>query len=71
MTADQFLNTLKGFIASLTSWLKIIAGVILAVLLTATLSTALGHPIPYVPALKGSMQEIGVFTAALAYWLSH
>lgn len=71
MTADQFLNTLKTFVSSLTTWLKLFASLVLAVLLLATLSTALGHPIPYVPALKGGMQEIGVFVAAVAYWLSH
>ena len=70
MNADQLAGMLRTLISQITGWLKLLAGLLLALMVFATLTTMLGHPIPYVPAFRGSLQEAGIWTACLAYFLS-
>ena len=69
MTTDQFLNTVKQIIGSIIVWVKLAASLVLAGVVLATLLVMAGYPIPYVPAIKGSIQEIAIFTACIAYRL--
>tara|TARA_R110000868_G_scaffold317799_1_gene578592 strand:- start:11 stop:238 length:228 start_codon:yes stop_codon:yes gene_type:complete len=69
LTAADIGNFARRVVSELTSWIRLFVALALAVLIAGTISAIAGHPIPYVPAVKGSMQEIGIFTACLAYWL--
>lgn len=69
MTAAQADASARNVITIVVTWLRLLGLLALALLVSATLAAMLGHPIPYIPAIKGSMQEIGIFTACLAYWL--
>ena len=69
MTADQFLNQLKSVLSTLRDWVILIAGFVFSLLFLATALSMAGHPIPYVPAIRANMQEIGVLLAAVGYAL--
>jgi hypothetical protein len=71
MTIDikNIPDKIRNFFNGITVWLKTFAGLALAVLVLSTLASMLGHPIPYVPAFKAGLQEVGIFTAAIAYFL--
>jgi hypothetical protein len=69
MNADQALNAVRSIISTIISWLKLAVALGLALIVLSTIAGLLGHPIPYIPAFRGSLQEAGIFTAALAYWL--
>jgi CHASE2 domain-containing sensor protein len=69
MSVDQFLNQLKTVIAQIMSWALLIGALILSILLLSTLAKLTGHPIPYIPALPGTMQELGIFAAGVMYAL--
>jgi len=60
---------IRGFINTITGWVKTVAALALAVLVLGTLATMLGHPIPLIPAFRGGLQEVGIFVAAAAYFL--
>lgn len=69
MTANQLSDAMRLIINTAVTWLRLLGLLALALLVSATLAAMLGHPIPYVPAIRGSMQEVGIFTACMAYWL--
>lgn len=69
MNADQALNTIKTLISQIMTWARLVAGLVFALLLLSTLLSMSGHPIPYIPAIRASMQEIGILSAGLAYAL--
>ena len=69
MTADQVLNTLKTLISQIATWAQLLAGLIFSLLLLGTLASMAGHPIPYVPAIRADMQQLGILTAGMAYAL--
>lgn len=64
-------NKIRNFIFGIAGWFKAFAALALAVIICGTLANMTGHQIPYLPAFKAGLQEIGVFIAAFAYWLSH
>ena len=70
MTADQFLNTVRSIINTIISWAKLFACLGVALMVLATIAAMSGHAIPYVPGLKGGLQELGVFIAGFSYWAS-
>ena len=69
MNADQLTAAIRSIISTAITWLKLFSGLALALVVLATLAGMFGHAIPYIPTFKGSLQEAGIFTAALAYWL--
>ncbi len=69
MNGDQVSSAIRTIVNAIVGWVVLFSKLGFAVLILATLAGLLGHPIPYIPALRGSMQEIGIFTAGLAYWL--
>ena len=69
MNADQLTAAVRTIIAAVITWAKLAVTLALALLILATFAGLLGHPIPYIPALRGSLQELGIFTACVAYWL--
>ena len=69
MNADQVSNAIRTLVNAAIGWLKLASALALALLLTATLLQMFGHQIPYIPSFKGSLQEVGIFTVAIAYWL--
>ena len=69
MNGDQLTAAIRTIITQITGWAKLLAALALACLVISTLAGLLGHSIPYVPSFKGSLQEAGIFTACLAYWL--
>ena len=74
MTADQFIKTagliVDVVISTAIAWAKILASLGVALMVLATIAAMTGHPIPFVPGLKGGLQELGVFIAGFAYWAS-
>lgn len=70
MTADQFLTTVRSIINTIISWAKLLACLGVALMVLATIAAMSGHPIPYVPGIKGNLQELGVFIAGFSYWAS-
>lgn len=60
---------IRGFLNTITGWIKTIAALALALLVLSTLATMLGYPIPFIPAFRGGLQEVGIFVAAAAYFL--
>ena len=69
MNADQVSAAIHTIINAIIGWAVLASKLVFAVVILATLVGLLGHPIPYVPALRGSLQEVGIFTIGLAYWL--
>lgn len=69
MNSDQIFNAIRSLISSITGWIKTFAALGLALLVLSTLATMLGYPIPFIPAFRGGLQEVGIFVAAAAYFL--
>ena len=71
MTADQLTAAIRQIVSTIIGWAKLAAGLGVALVVLATIATITGHPVPYVPAFRGSLQEVGVFVAGFAYWMKN
>tara|TARA_R110000868_G_scaffold290385_4_gene550597 strand:+ start:731 stop:961 length:231 start_codon:yes stop_codon:yes gene_type:complete len=69
MTAADIGNFVRGAVGKMTNWIRLFVALALAVLIAATIAAVAGHPIPYVPGFKVGLQEVGIFSACIAYWL--
>lgn len=67
----EIATAIRSLVNYVVSWLKLFAGVVLAVVVIAALCAMMGYPIPYISQLRASPQEIGIFAAAIAYWIKN
>lgn len=69
VSLNSVLTYIKTAIGEIANWLRILAGLALAIIMLAVTATMLGYPIPYI-ATKGSLYEIAAIIAAIGYTLA-
>ncbi len=65
------LGMLQQVISFLVGLCKTLIAIGLVLLALGTIANAFGEPIPHIPGLRASFQEIGVFFAGMSWWLKH
>ena len=66
---NQLIGQLSVLVNPILTLARLLASVLLALLVLATIVTLAGHQLPYIPAIGGDLTGRAALIAALAYYL--